>query len=76
MGTKIFKTSYYTALRAFSFKKIKILTRVPLVRGLVKIGMSGTLPPPPPPTFTPVIENRAETQNPGCVAEGQTGSIH
>ena len=30
MGTKIFKTSYYTALRAFSFKKIKILTRVPL----------------------------------------------
>ena len=26
MGTKIFKTSYYT----FSFKKIKILTRVPL----------------------------------------------
>jgi hypothetical protein len=30
MGTKIFKTSYYTVLRAFSFKKIKILTRVPL----------------------------------------------
>jgi hypothetical protein len=25
MGTKIFKTSYYTVLRAFSFKKIKIL---------------------------------------------------
>jgi hypothetical protein len=23
MGTKIFKTSYYTVLRAFSFKKIK-----------------------------------------------------
>ena len=30
MGIKIFKTSYYTVLRAFSFKKIKILTRVPL----------------------------------------------
>jgi hypothetical protein len=25
MGTKIFKTSYYTVLRAFSFKKIKML---------------------------------------------------
>ena len=25
MGTKIFKTSYYTVLKAFSFKKIKIL---------------------------------------------------
>ena len=25
MGTKIFKTSYYTVLRAFLFKKIKIL---------------------------------------------------
>jgi hypothetical protein len=30
MGTKIFKTSYYAVLRAFSFKKIKILMRVPL----------------------------------------------
>jgi hypothetical protein len=30
MGTNIFKRSYYTVLRAFSFKKIKILTRVPL----------------------------------------------
>jgi hypothetical protein len=30
MGTKIFKTSYYTVLRAFSFKKIKILMTVPL----------------------------------------------
>jgi hypothetical protein len=30
MGTKIFKTRYGTVLRAFSFKKIKILTRVPL----------------------------------------------
>jgi hypothetical protein len=30
MGTKIFKTSYSTVLRAFSFKKIKMLTRVPL----------------------------------------------
>ena len=30
MGTKKFKTSYYTVLRAFSFKKINILTRVPL----------------------------------------------
>ena len=30
MGTKIFKTSYSTILGAFSFKKIKILTRVPL----------------------------------------------
>jgi hypothetical protein len=28
MGTKIFKTSYYTVLRAFSFKKIKILMTV------------------------------------------------
>jgi hypothetical protein len=27
MGTKIFKTSYYTVVRAFSFKKINILTR-------------------------------------------------
>jgi hypothetical protein len=25
IGTKIFKRSYYTVLRAFSFKKIKIL---------------------------------------------------
>jgi hypothetical protein len=30
METKIFKTSYYTVLRAFSFKKIKILMTVPL----------------------------------------------
>jgi hypothetical protein len=33
MGTKIFKTSYYTVLRAlnyFTFKKIKILMTVPL----------------------------------------------
>jgi hypothetical protein len=30
MGTKIFKTSYYTVLRAFSFKRIKILMTVPL----------------------------------------------
>ena len=30
MGTKIFKTSYYTVLRAFSSKKIKILMTVPL----------------------------------------------
>jgi hypothetical protein len=30
IGTKVFKTSYFTALRAFSFKKIKILMRVPL----------------------------------------------
>jgi hypothetical protein len=30
MGTKIFKTSYYTVLRAFSLKKIKILMTVPL----------------------------------------------
>ena len=30
MGTKIFKISYYAVLRAFSFKKTKILTRVPL----------------------------------------------
>jgi LytS/YehU family sensor histidine kinase len=30
MGTKIVKTSYYTVLKAFSFKKIKILTQVPL----------------------------------------------
>ena len=29
IGTNIFKTSY-TVLRALSFKKIKILTRVPL----------------------------------------------
>jgi hypothetical protein len=28
IGTKIFKTSYYTVLRALSIKKIKILTRV------------------------------------------------
>ena len=28
MGTEIFKTSYYTVLRAFSFKKIKILITV------------------------------------------------
>jgi hypothetical protein len=30
IGTKIFKTSYYTVLRAFSFKKIKSLMIVPL----------------------------------------------
>ena len=30
MGTKIFKTSYYTVLRAFAFKKIKILMTLPL----------------------------------------------
>jgi hypothetical protein len=30
MGTKIFKTSYYKVLRAFSFKKIKIMMTVPL----------------------------------------------
>jgi hypothetical protein len=30
MGTNIFKKSYYKVLRVFSFKKIKILTRVPL----------------------------------------------
>ena len=30
MGTKIFKTCYYAVIRAFSFKKIKTLTRVPL----------------------------------------------
>jgi hypothetical protein len=30
MGTKIFKTSYYTVLRAFLLKKIKILMTVPL----------------------------------------------
>jgi hypothetical protein len=30
MGTKIFKTSFCTVLRAFSFKKIKILMTVPL----------------------------------------------
>ena len=30
LGTKIFKTSYYAVLKAFSFKKIKIWTRVPL----------------------------------------------
>ena len=30
MGTKIFKTIYYTVLRAFSFEKIKILMTVPL----------------------------------------------
>ena len=32
MGTKIFKTSYYAVLRAFSFnvKRIKILMTVPL----------------------------------------------
>jgi hypothetical protein len=30
MGTKIFKTSYHTVLRAFLFKKIKILMTVPL----------------------------------------------
>ena len=30
MRTKIFKTSYYVVLRAFSFKKIKILITVPL----------------------------------------------
>jgi hypothetical protein len=31
MGTKIFKTSYYAVLRAFSFKKIEILMTVPLL---------------------------------------------
>ena len=31
MGRKIFKTSYCTVLRAFSFKKIKILMTVPLL---------------------------------------------
>ena len=30
MGTNIFKTSYYTVLRAFSFKNVKILMTVPL----------------------------------------------
>ena len=30
MGTKIFKTSYYTVLRALLFKKIKILIILPL----------------------------------------------
>jgi hypothetical protein len=30
MVTKIFKISYHTVLRAFSFKKIKILMTVPL----------------------------------------------
>jgi hypothetical protein len=30
MGTKMLKTSYRTVLRAFSFKKIKILMTVPL----------------------------------------------
>ena len=30
IGTKIFETSYYTVLTAFSFKKIKILMTVPL----------------------------------------------
>jgi hypothetical protein len=30
MGTKIFKTSYYTVLREFSFENIKILMTVPL----------------------------------------------
>jgi hypothetical protein len=30
MGTKIFKTSYYTVLRVFSFKKIKFLMTMPL----------------------------------------------
>jgi hypothetical protein len=30
MGTNIFQTSYYTVLRAFSFKNIKILMAVPL----------------------------------------------
>ena len=30
IGTKIFKTSYYTILRAFSSKKIKILMIMPL----------------------------------------------
>jgi hypothetical protein len=35
MGTKIFKTSYYTVLRAFLFKKIKILmiNSSPLILG-------------------------------------------
>jgi hypothetical protein len=30
IGTKIFKTGYYTVLQALSFKKIQSLTRVPL----------------------------------------------
>jgi hypothetical protein len=30
MGIKIFKTNYYTVLRAFSFKRIKVLMTVPL----------------------------------------------
>jgi hypothetical protein len=30
MGTKIFKISYYTVSRAFSFKKIKMLMILPL----------------------------------------------
>jgi hypothetical protein len=30
MGTKISNTSYYAVLRAFSFKRIQILMRVPL----------------------------------------------
>jgi hypothetical protein len=30
MGTKIFKISYYTVSRTFSFKKIKNLMTVPL----------------------------------------------
>ena len=34
MGTKIFKRGYYTVLKAFSFKKIKILMTVPLLNFL------------------------------------------
>ena len=30
VGPKMLKTSYYTVLRAFSFKRIKILMTVPL----------------------------------------------
>jgi hypothetical protein len=37
MGTKIFKTSYYTVLKAFSFKKIKILMTVPLFKDYYKL---------------------------------------
>ena len=37
MGTKIFKTSYYTVLRAFSSKKIKILMTVQLQQGLLNL---------------------------------------
>jgi hypothetical protein len=42
MGTKIFKRSYHTVLRAFSFKKIKILilqtslTNIPIIINIKK----------------------------------------